>query len=92
MRELEAIDVGGFRKPSARCMSVLFPTPALPMTAILMSDIPLLDWGGRFTELSTDGLLGDRGGGSPGGFPSRRRSEFDAVLNSRVSDTELGDW
>jgi hypothetical protein len=90
-------------------MSVLFPTPALPMTAILISDIPLLDWGckftfslrtlqfrgeltGRFTELSTEGLLGDRGGGSLGGIPSRRRSEYVADLNSRVKDTELGDW
>ena len=104
------MDVGEDRKLRARCISVLFPTPALPITAIFMSDIPLLDWGctaklsilvkhlgrgtgltGRLTELSTEGLLLGEGG-SFGDFPSRRRSEYAADLNSRAKDTETGFW
>jgi hypothetical protein len=45
IRWLEAMDVGEVLKPRARCIKVLFPTPALPITAIFISDIPLLDWG-----------------------------------------------
>jgi hypothetical protein len=37
------MDVGEVLKPRARCIKVLFPTPALPITAIFISDIPLLD-------------------------------------------------
>jgi hypothetical protein len=107
IRRLEAIDVGSPRNPSARCMSVLFPTPALPIIAMLISAIPLLDWGyisssqqshhflgkgvvhtGKFTELSTDGLLFDLGGGSFGKASSRRRSEYVADLNSRARDID----
>jgi hypothetical protein len=104
MRRLEVMAVGGRCRPKALCTNVLFPTPALPIIAILISDIPLLDWGCFYIWSATFSIRpGGRHTGrftasadgllaERAGSSSATSSSYVADLNSFAIDTELGDW